>query len=527
MKGGTGTWTRVGIGLQVLVSVLLAGAAAVLLTWLSVRPGLWGRVDLTEDSRQTLDESLSTLIESLPRTVTAEVFFRQLDAPLREVGIEAQQRMLELLIVARNQLPEKLRVIEHNLGDLASVSARMQELNLDEVNVVVLHDGERQVVLRLFRDLARIDPGNPGMRIPPSLEAFLGDQALGDAILQIGIEHSPKIYFTEGQGERSLYGTEIFQLGSLHSALLSDGFELALWNPGESPEVPADCDVLAVIDPRQPFGAEALESMHRFAARGGRLLITPSKQRAALDGPGSMAVFLREYGIEVQAGFICKPLVNSLGQVTYGDPRCGFYMIGPEGLDRRHPVTASLWSVERQVLMSSARAFKRGIAPENGRLLDVVRSAANSWQDLPAADGSSDWRWNQRLEAGGSFTLVLAAEFQPTEAPGPGQLTAPVLEQLGSQEERRTRILALGSPDAFGNGDPGGVAPIDVNRDLALNAFNWLASRDHRITIRPRKYESRVLDLGKSQGLLNWVTMLLLPGLSLLMGALVWWRRRR
>jgi hypothetical protein len=112
VKGGTGAWTRVGIGLQVGLAVALAAAVATMLTWLSTRPGLWTRIDLTADSRQTLDPTLAALIERLPRRVTAEVFFRAPDEPLTAVGLEAQARMRELLIVAVNQLPEKLAIVE-------------------------------------------------------------------------------------------------------------------------------------------------------------------------------------------------------------------------------------------------------------------------------------------------------------------------------------------------------------------------------------------------------------------------------
>ena len=503
-----------------------------MLTWLSVRPGLWTRFDLTQDRRQTLDPTLAALIEKLPRKVTAEVFFRPPDEPLTQVGLEAQQRMRELLFVAVSQLPEKLAHVEHDLSDVTRVSTRMQELGLREPNVIVLREeGGKQVVLRLFRDLARVDPGNPEMRRPPSLDAFLGDQALGRALLELGIDERPRIYFTTGQGERELLGTDVLQLGDLALLLAGDGFETATWSPAVDPNVPADCDVLAVVDPRQPFPAEALESMHDFLARGGRMLVTPSQERAALDGPGSMAVFLRQYGIEVQAGFVGHPVVSSLGQPTYRDPRCGFLYVGAEGMDRRHPVTESLWSVERRVLISTARSFRRGIAPENCVVLDLLRTPRSSWIDVPDAAGRLDWFPDPRLEEKGSFAVAMAAAFEVEPGVGPpvGGERSDELAAVGAEARPQARLLALGSSDALANGDAGQTGPIDVNRDFALNVFNWLTSRDHRLVIRPREYVARVLDLSRegAQRTMNRVTTLLIPGLALLVGVAVWFRRRR
>jgi hypothetical protein len=522
VRRGTGRWTRVSIGLQVALALGLAAACAATLTWLAARPGLWLRVDLTAEGRQTVDAALAGLIEKLPRSTTAEVFFRPLDEPFTAVGAEAQRRMVELLEVARNQFPGKLVVLERDLSDVGAAGARMRELGLDEPNAVVLHDGEHQVVLRLLRDLARIDPGNPALKIAPRLESFLGDQALGNALLELGLDRAPVVCFSAGQGERELDGTDLLELGGLRSALAADGFEVESWNAAEIPEPPADCDVIAVIAPEQPLRAEALDALRGFAARGGRLLVVPGQGRASA-GRDGIEGLLSEYGIEVEPGFVAQPLVNNLGQAAYGDPRCATLTIGRAGMDRRHPVSESLWSLERHAVLPSSRAFRRGTAPENGVLLDVLRTSPAAWLDLPDPEGRLDWYPNPRAEPSGSFVVLLAGSFQAAAAPGASEL-----DPLGVEEQHVTRILALGSADALGNGPSEGAGPIDVNRDLALNAFNWLAAREHRLVVRPREYVARTLDLaGGAQRVLNRVALGLLPGLALLFGAGLWWRRRR
>ena len=522
-RGGTGTWTRISILLQVSLIVVLAGAAAALATWLSTRPGLWARLDTTALGRNTLDASLALLIEKLPRVATAEVFFRDLEPPLDAVGFEAQQRMRELLVVARNQFPHELKVIDHDLSNIETVAARLEELKVREPNVVVITDGDNRVVLRLLRDIVRVDPGNPRMRKPPSLDAFLGDQALGNALLQLAIEERPTVLFSTGHGERDLYGTELRGLGKLHSALVADGFQVGLWDSGEASQIAAGVDVLAIVDPRQPFTDAELRAVRSFAERGGRLLVAPSLSSEALDGPGSMAVFLREWGVEVQAGFIAVPVRDSLGNLNQGVRECATIVVGPEGLDRAHPVTESLWSVQRRVILPLSRCFLRGTAPEHGVLLDLVRSPPTSWRDLPVPGGLQDWRWDQKLEEGGSFILSMAGAFQAPEGEG-----AELVRELGAKERSVTRIIALGSPDALGNGE-GGVDPIEINRDFALNSFNWLAARDHRLVIRPREQVRRQIDLQNTgaQRVVNRVAIGLMPGVCLLLGVLVWWSRRR
>jgi ABC-type uncharacterized transport system involved in gliding motility auxiliary subunit len=65
------------------------------------------------------------------------------------------------------------------------------------------------------------------------------------------------------------------------------------------------------------------------------------------------------------------------------------------------------------------------------------------------------------------------------------------------------------------------------NRDLALNAMNWLSSDEDLISIRPKEPEDRRITLTRAQ--MNWVrtiSQFLLPLIVVFAGVSVWWRRR-
>lgn len=521
-----GTGKRFLIFLQVALVVIFAAVATGLITWLSGRPGLWRRWDYTEASLNTLDPVLEGLIDSLPERVTVELFFQPLEEPLTQVGYEAQQRMRELLTVARNAKPEQLKLVEHDPRDLAKSTAAMQELGLREVNVVVVHAGERRAVLRLFRDIAQLSAGNLKLRIPPSLETFRGDQAFGQALLTISRRGAPRVLFTVGHGERELYGTEQRQLGGLQLDLVADGFDVGEWDAREQTEVPADCDVLAVIDPEQAFEPAELEALRRFAARGGRLLVAPSLDKQVFDGPRGMREFLSGYGIDAQAGFIAAPIRNSYGQLVDGSLECAILHIGPESMGSRHPVTDSLRRAGRRLMLPQTRCFSRGEPPQNGVLLDLLRSPATAWRDLPDGQGLQDWSWNKRLEEQGVFVLAMSVAF-PAPNPPPvvdaPLIPEPALSPLPNGGAAATKIIAFGCPDAMGNGQ------IDSNRDFVLNAFNWLASRDERLVIRPRAHIRRRVDVNNTNALevAYNIAGLGLPGLFALLGLLVWWKRRK
>ena len=93
----------------------------------------------------------------------------------------------------------------------------------------------------------------------------------------------------------------------------------------------------------------------------------------------------------------------------------------------------------------------------------------------------------------------------------------------GDGAERHGRVLVLGSPEVFTS------SAMETNRDFALNAFNWLAAREYRLSVAPRAEVRRVLEVHQGDNLvkLRTVALFLLPGLCLALGLLTWhWRRR-
>jgi hypothetical protein len=512
-RGRFGRWVRLAIGSQVAAGLVLALAAAALVTWLAGRSALRWRADLTVERRNTLPEELAQIVRGLPEPVQVEIFFQEPRGIFAVPALEAQARMRELLFLARAQFPDKLRVIEHDLADRAGASNRMRELELEEVDVVVAFAPGREKsrgVLKLLRDIARVDPGDPRLGLQPSLEGFRGEVALAEALLKAARSDTPKVYFSSGHGERDPFDSEPRQLGKLESALVSEGFAVGRWDPKAEPGVPGECHVLALVAPTQPFAPGELEAIERFLAQGGRVFIAPNFTSAAFDGPGSVSEWLRTRGIEPQAGLVAQFVRSATGALVDGEKECATLAVGPPGMDRHHPITESLWRARVVLPISGSRAFRRGKTGSDTVLLDLLRSPAESWLDLPDAQGRHDWRRDATLEDGsGGFVLAFAATFG-----------APA--EVGSTS-RQGRLVVFGSAESMSS------ALLDYTRDFLLNAFNWLAEREYRVAVRPRKRKLRQIDLKSTpaHARIYRVAALGLPGLCALLGAWLAWRRRR
>lgn len=508
--------TKLSIGAQVSALVLLAFSCAALLTWLSSRPGLRARVDLTTSKLNTLDPALAGLIEKAKDRIGVDVFFQAEAAPLDQVAAEAQRRMRELLYIARSQFPSKFRHVDHDLRDLAAVQTRMKELGLSEPNVVVVELDGKRVVLRLLRDIVRVNPGNPNLRQDPSIEAFLGESALANAILRVTIDQSPRVLFTTGHGERDLYEVEsALGLGKLQTALTADGFNAERWDWRSMPRIADDVRIVVVFDARQPFERAELETLEAFVQSGGRLLVAATSDDAALRNADSIERFVERFGVRVEPGLVAQPIANSFGEVISGRRECATIVSGGRGIDPRHPITESIWRAEKYVGLPNVRPLARNDAgaPANAAVVDIIRSPGTSWRDLPNSKGEYDFRPDVAREGEmGSSVLAFAVNFRPAK---------PRSSDPEAAAAERSRVLVYGGADAFSNGS------IEPNRDLVLNSFNWLAEREERLRIAPRIDDRRIVQDENAVAALNYTALFGLPLLCGLAGVVLAWRRRK
>ncbi|HUR28863.1 MAG TPA: GldG family protein [Planctomycetota bacterium] len=512
-----GPWTRVRIAVAVGLSLALFAIACGLVTWLAERPGLHARLDLTRSGRNTLDPVLADLVDKLPEPATIEVFFQPIPPQLGQAGHEAQRLTANLLDVLRNAAPEKVRVIFHSPDNIAEARDALSRLHVDgdEFGLLVVHREKKTAVLRLFKDIAQLDFGQASLDAPMEsrIASFRGEEALAGALKRVAADHVPKLYFSVGHGERNLYGAkasdgnESNDLGALVTALVADGFETERFEGNGNP-VPDDCAALSIVDPSQALSESEVAAIHAYVARGGRVLLTGSHRYP--DGFGSTSAIAAKYGIDLGAGYVAEPMASPSGLLT-GRPECANIFTDPGGLQVRHPVTESLVTFGRNVWCALSHPVLRKNPPSNVLLTELVRSSDSSWIDLPDNSGTYDWTPADDEPKGKRFPLAFAADVAPALNVGP------------IQDELRGRLIVLGSPEMLTS------RLMVTNKDFALNAFNWLAARDYRISVAPHSDERHLIDVKRGNALvkLRSLVVFLLPGAFAILGFLTWVRRRR
>jgi hypothetical protein len=522
---GAGIGTRLRTLAIVLFNVGLALTITVGLGWLSGRPGLRQRIDLTAEGENTLDVQLQALLDQLEGKVEFHVFFRPFDPWLQDVGARIQERMFEILLLAEERNPEKVELVRHpyappGMADGVKLLETMRSFGISESNSLVVASKDRHAVVKLLGDVAEIEIGNPirhqGNFRPPSLRSFIGQEALAKAILKATQGGSrPLALFSKGHGERAIFSDDDRSMGQLHSALVADGFRVETWDPAEDGKVPEDCVVLAIVGAEEAFSDKGFGWIAEYVRGGGSIIAAPGLRRSS--GQGTVSDLLAHFGILVRAGLVCRPVIGADGVAMDGQPSCAGVVLRSDGMLARHPITEHLRRGDRRVRVAFGRALDRGRPPTGGVLLDLMRTDTICWEELAGPDGVfKGYVIDQGKEEVGAFTLAMTSVFRATEVgpSPPGAETDPV---------RECRVLAVGSPEVFSG------AVFDTNRDFLVNSFNWAASREFRISITPRTHAGRRIEIGEDRTLffVSLIVMGFLPLLCLCAGIFTVWRRRR
>lgn len=520
---------RLRIASLVALNVGLALAAVIAVIWLAGRPGLHKRVDLTYSSQNTIDSQLADTLGRMRGELEIDAFFRNDEPFLQGLVGELQARIFDLMLQVEEFAPGKVRFTHHPYlppgAGGTELLTTMQEYGVrGSFNTIVLsyrepgEDGVgRRTILNLLGEVAEIDLGNPAQHTgnyrPPSISSYRGEEALLKGILKVTQGEKPLAVFSQGHGERALLESDDRAMGRLHSALVADGFRVQGWDPRSDGPIPEDTAVLALCGPEEPFSEEALGWMAEYIRGGGSVIAAPGLELGG--GQGSIADLMTHFGILVAPGIVCRPFLGADGVPTMGTAKVADVVVRAENMALRQPIVEPLRRGDRRVRLIFSHPLERGRPPTGGVLLDLLRSSDLTWEEFPAADGSYGWSWDQGRERSGPFTLAMTSVFPPTEQ---GPMPPP-----GTNPERpECRVLAIGTPEVFGS------ALFDTNRDFLVNAFNWAASREFRVSITPREADVRRIDLGEDRTLfyMNLLSVWILPLACALVGLLMFLRRR-
>jgi len=473
---------RLGIGLSVAISLLALLATVLMVNYLAARH--FKRYQWTTDARYKLSPVTEQVLQALTNTVNVTILFNRNEPLFAPVS-----GLLKEYAYACSKVSVEHVDYTRDLGRAQLVMAKYQ-LPQAEADLVVFETNLRTKVVRATElseyDWTSLLAGGKEVR----RSAFKGEPLFTSAIASLQEAKAPKAYYLQGHGEHSLSSDDPIMGYSQFGRLLQQkNIEFApLTLPGRE-EVPEDCQLLIVAGPQNRLDQAELEKINRYLSQGGRLLSLLSFYRSETQSTG-MERLLASWGVMVGDDYS----YDSRNTMTGNDVICTNYAA--------HPVTkplqgSSVYLVLARSIRPIATSTQSPDAPRVEPLLmtsqDGYTKGTNPLRDLRGA-------------------IPLAAAVEKGSLQGVGA------------DRGSTRIVVVGESVFLGNQ----TIVKYANLDFANLAVNWLLDRPrHLAGLVPRPIQEYRIAVSRSDMLrLRWLLLGAFPGTVILLGVLVWYRRR-
>jgi ABC-type uncharacterized transport system involved in gliding motility auxiliary subunit len=465
-----------------VVAIVLTAALLVMVNWLGYRH--YTRADWTKTKLYSLSEKTLNVLKSVKDEVKVIVFM----TPSTPLYSETK----ELLTRYEAANPKiKVEFIDPERDPLRTKTLA-QEFGVSAANTVVFAAGDRKKYVSSDQ-LADYDYSGMQMGQAPRMKAFKGEEEFTSAILGVVNPKVPKIYFTTGHGEHDPDGSGQDGFAQFREALKRDNLDVEK-TPLLSGAVPTDCDLLVVAGPTAPFTDTEKTAIKSYLDKGGRLFVMLDPVLGDRTRPSGLEDLLKGYGIEYHDDLVVDPARKlpffDLSAVYVTDFRSHPVVEGLNGLAVLLPVARSVGTVKVEGATDTV----------------LLTTSEQGWGETNLAE---------LLKTG-------KADKDPKDTQPPVPLG--VAAESATDKDKGWRIVAIGN-SAFLTGAE--IANAG-NLNLGLNAVNWLVKREQALGIAPREPEQVQLFLNASQmSSIALITLLLMPAAAIVLGVVVWLRRRR
>jgi len=444
--------------------------------------------DLTREKIHTPSQRALDVVDGLSEPVRLTYLFKGNDARARRAKdiVELMGRRSQLLHV--------------ETVDPDREPSRARSLGVKTYNTAVLDAGGRRVLVNSVDE----------SEIAIGIQRVLRERVISVCFMQGHNEYPIDGYefhtHVEGlaghehdQSASAVIQTSAHGIGRLRRALESIGYDVRKIVPATEGTIPADCTVLVNARPRSTYLPAESRAIEDYL-RGGGALLAMYDLGFVLE-PG-LAALMSKLGVYLPQKVVIDPKSHYAT-----DPE----MVAVAGYDK-HPITRRV----SYTFYPGMRPLQLRRPVDGVRTVPLITSSAASYAMQVAALGQ-----RQVNAAPG------AVEADPPEsgagAPQSQVLAVAIDGILPGEASRPFRAIVIGDGDFASNS----FFPFMSNSDLALSMVRWLVREEDETAIAARVRVPPLILLTKSQMQGVFIVIeVLLPLSIVLLGALVWWRRR-
>ena len=319
------------------------------------------------------------------------------------------------------------------------------------------------------------------------------EHSFTNAILLVTGIQEKKVYFATGDGEASPTDALSAAADALKTNLLQvETIDLQLTS-----SIPSDCAVLIIAGPTQAMTDSERQIVANYISPPGgngpygyTLIMTNP------NSPDDVAKLLAPWGVDVKSGTIIDPDSYVTGNID--SPTI--------------PKSRDNMGLDNVYFPGATAIIPQNTAPTNMEVNPLVWTSANSWLEKNY-DPTTTPKFDPATDTKASYAIGVL--INPTyQYDSQGNATG---------INQGPYIVAFGDSDFITNSH----FYDGNNGDMFLNLVKALGAGTDIVTIENKGLQTRRLILSpEAESFLNVSSIALLPAIVLIIGALMWWRRR-
>lgn len=444
--------------------------------------------DLTQDQRFTISPQSKQAAQELPNKVEALAFLFELDSDGRR---NAEQLLNQYKDASNGKLT--FRVVDPKSNPLV---AKKYDVRMPGC-VVFTTEAKRT-----------------------SRASSIDETQLTNALMNLADVSQKKVYFLTGHGEVGSYSRTSQQnvegklnMSQLRIDMASEGFQGADLKLAETKKIPDDASVVVIPGPTSELLPAEEKILEDWIAKGGRVMLLLEMESA-----NKYDQFLQKYGFKASDELV----IDEMAQMVGAEP---VYALGLQ-YNQESPIVKDFTMTTLYKLSRTVEASDK--LPAGAKVVPFVTTGPNAYSiKLSDVLGRTEVKVKEDdIVRQGSLALAAAGTYPVADAQAKDKKAE---DKKADAKQDKADKLHEGRVVVFGDSEfcCNELYKAVGNRDLILNALNWLAASENHITVRAKENNAEPLMLDdKTATRIKVFLIIALPLCVLILGILNARRRR-
>jgi ABC-type uncharacterized transport system involved in gliding motility auxiliary subunit len=365
---------------------------------------------------------------------------------------------------------------------MAEYSTQSRRIRFRRVDPIAHPEAARQYGVRTMGSMIATSAGHT-IHLQGTAE-----EDITNALIQLTHTAVKTVCFVQGHGEKSLDDTGANGYSDVKAELAKETYKVQAVNLVTADGVPAACSVLVVAGPQQALFPQEAAMVGKYLDGGGKLFL--------LADPGThtgLSSVLAGWNVNLGDNVVID--ASGVGRLFGTGPAVPLvHDFGDSPITEGFSDSMTFFPLARTVGIANP-------SKTTPQMVELLKTSPESFTKpkIVGKTVSFDPKTDQR----GPLTLGITAEQK--------------------EDGKQARLVVIGNSEFAANRWVG----LQRNGDLFYNTINWLSQEADLISIRPKSPANRRVTMTEAQQrMLMWFSLALLPGLVVIAGIWIWWKRR-